>query len=95
MRSLLDVNVIIALLDPDHSRLRTFVQQTDHEFWSDDVSVRDEKAIVADRIHGSRQVTDLYLLALSARHHGRLATFDRSIPISAVPGAKARHLSVV
>ena len=144
MRALLDVNVVIALLDPDHafherahawwaahqgagwascpitengvvrimsnqgysaatrftpattvSRLRIFVRETDHEFWPDDVSVRDEKVMLTDRIHGSRQVTDLYLLALSVEHQGRLATFDRAIPISAVPGAKARHLSVV
>jgi len=144
MRALLDVNVIIALLDPDHvfhdrghdwwaanaasgwascpivengvvrimshpgysekihftpgelvSRLRLFAQKTDHEFWPDDVSLRDEKIFTTGHIHSSRQLTDLYLLALAANHGGRLVTFDRSIPISSVPIARAKNLSVI
>jgi toxin-antitoxin system PIN domain toxin len=144
MRALLDVNVVIALLDPDHafherahtwwagqaksgwascpivengvvrimshpgysqgarftpgdliSRLRTFATQTDHEFWPDDVSLRDGKLFTAERIHSSRQLTDLYLLALAGKHAGRLATFDQAIAISAVCGAKAESLCVI
>src|ERR1035437_8394581 len=106
MRALLDVNVVIALLDPDHafherahawwalqaksgwascpivengivrimsnpgytqgarftpgdlnSRLRTFATQTNHEFWPDDVSLRDGKLFTAERFHSSRQLT--------------------------------------
>ncbi len=77
------------------SRLRTFARQTDHEFWPDDVSLRDDKVFAADRMHGSRQLTDLYLLALAAKHRGQLATFDKGIPISAVRVAKAGNLCVV
>ena len=144
MRALLDVNVVIALLDPDHafherahawwaaqaksgwascpivengvvrimshpsysqgarftpgdliSRLRTFATQTNHEFWPDDVSLRDGKLFTAERIHSSRQLTDLYLLALATQHAGKLATFDRSIPIFAVCSAKAENLCVI
>jgi toxin-antitoxin system PIN domain toxin len=144
LRSLLDINVIIALLDSDHafhdrshhwweerrsegwascpitengvvrvmsnpnysataqlspgdliSRLRTFVKETDHQFWPDDLSVRDDTAILAARIHGSRQVTDLYLLALAAKNGARLATFDRSIPLSAAPNASTTNLLVI
>ena len=144
MRALLDVNVIIALLDPDHafherahkwwagnaksgwsscpitengvvrimsnatyspgaqftpndliSRLRTFARQSDHEFWPDDISLRDEAVFAPERIHGSRQLTDLYLLALAAQYKGRLATFDQAIPISAVRTAKTGNLCVV
>jgi predicted nucleic acid-binding protein len=36
---------------------------------------------------GHRQITDIYLLGLAIRHGGRLATFDRSIPLKAVVGA--------
>ena len=43
----------------------------------------------------SRQLTDVYLLGLAALHEGRLATFDRSIPLKAVPGARAEHLCVI
>lgn len=144
VRSILDVNVVIALLDPDHAfherahawwarhdkagwascpitengvvrimshpgyspnsqfgandviaHLGTFVERTNHAFWPDDVSIRDAATILPDRIHGGRQVTDLYLLALAVRHRGRLATFDQSIPISAVPAARPANLTVV
>lgn len=143
MRALLDVNVIIALLDPDHvfherahiwweanieygwascpltengvvrimsnpnysgnakftpgdliGRLRTFAERTDHEFWPDDISLRNEKIFVTDRIHGSRHLTDIYLLALSVKHEGRLVTFDQGIPLSAVQQAKPANLSI-
>ena len=141
MRSLLDVNFIIALLDPDHvfhdqshswwadnsnsgwascpltengvvrimsnpnysgkirfspthliNRLQMFAAQTDHEFWPDEVSLLDDSVFVADRIHGSRQLTDIYLLALAVRHFGRLVTFDQSIPLTAVTGAGPDNL---
>ncbi len=144
MRALLDVNVVIALLDPDHafherahdwwatqaksgwascpivengvvrimshtgysqgarftpgdliSRLRTFATQTNHEFWPDDVSLRDEKIFTAERLHGSRQLTDLYLLALAAGHGGRLATFDQGISLSTVRVARTENLCVI
>jgi predicted nucleic acid-binding protein len=77
------------------SRLQTFARQTDHEFWPDDVSLRDEKIFMAERIHSSRQLTDLYLLALASKHDGRLATFDKGIPISAVCVAKVENLCVI
>jgi toxin-antitoxin system PIN domain toxin len=77
------------------ARLSTFCDGTNHEFWPDDVSLRDAAAILADRIHGARQVTDLYLLALAVKRNGRFVTFDRSIPLSAVPGASAGNLVVV
>lgn len=66
-----------------------------HEFWPDDVSVLDARRIAGDRIHGARQLTDLYLLALAVRRGGRLATFDAGIPLSAVHGARREHLVVI
>ena len=144
MRSLLDVNVVIALLDPDHAfhdkahrwwsanarrgwascpitengvvrimshpgysqashftpgeliaQLRKFASRTDHEFWPDDLSLRSESIFVTERIHGSRQLTDLYLLALAVKNEGKLATFDTGIPISAVRDARTGNLAVV
>jgi hypothetical protein len=143
MRTLLDVNVLIALLDDAHvfSRranewldadaaeprriatcpivengvvrvlsapaysathrvtpgqvaegLRAITEAVDHAFWPDDVSVLDEQAIDFTRLHGHRQITDAYLLALAVRHGGALATFDAAVPLSAVRGAAKRHL---
>ena len=76
-------------------RLASFAANSDHEFWADDLSLRDKAHFVADRIHGSRQVTDIYLLGLAASHAARLVSFDASIPVSAVPRAKSRNLVVI
>ena len=139
MRALLDVNVLIALLDPDHSlhqrarewvrrnapsgwtscpitqngcvrvmshpgypnalpvravmeRLREATRNPHHEFWADDVSLLDPRIADASRIHGPRQLTDLYLLALAVHRGGRFVTFDASVPVSAIKGAEGKHL---
>lgn len=139
MRALLDVNVLIALLDADHSlharaaqwlaghakggwascpitqngcarimshpgypnavpvqavmeRLNEATAGTLHTFWPDDISLLDPKVADAGRIHGPRQITDLYLLALAIRHGGQFVTFDASISIDAIRGAEKRHL---
>jgi toxin-antitoxin system PIN domain toxin len=139
MRSLLDINVLIALLDADHAshqhargwfkssaregwascpltqngcvrimshprypspvpvrdcieRLREATAIDHHMFWPDDLSLLDERVADPGRIHGPRQLTDLYLLALAVRHGGRLVTFDRSIASSAIRGATDKHL---
>jgi predicted nucleic acid-binding protein len=70
-------------------------QSLDHEFWPDDVTLRDDTAVDFSRVHGHNQITDLYLLALAVRHGGALATFDQNIPLNAVRGAQATHLSVL
>jgi toxin-antitoxin system PIN domain toxin len=142
MRALLDVNVLIALLDADHSlhtratawfgseassgwascpitengcvRIMSHVSYPNalpvrvvverlaeasagslHEFWPDDISVLDAKVADSGRIHGPRQITDVYLLALAVRHGGRFVTFDASIARDAVVGARDDHLCVL
>lgn len=66
-----------------------------HAFWPDDISLLDTALFDHSKIHGPRQLTDLYLLALAVKHGGRLVTFDREIPLNAVRGAKRAHLVVV
>jgi len=144
MRALLDINVLIALLDPDHTfherahawwevngnsgwsscpltengvvrimsnpnysrqlrltpedlvgRITEFASRTNHEFWPDDVSLRDALVFDQARIHSSRLLTDIYLLALSAARGGRLVTFDEGIPLSAVRSATTHQLVVL
>ena len=63
-----------------------------HEFWPDDISLIDEERVDAARIHGPRQLTDLYLLALAVRHRGRFVTFDHSVAMEAIKGAKPRDM---
>ena len=49
------------------------------QFWGDDLSYRD---IDLSGVYGHRQVTDSYLVGLTAtRPHSRLATFDRALAV--------------
>lgn len=141
-RALLDVNVLIALLDADHTlharaiawfadegakgwascpitqngcvrimshpgypnalptravmeRLSEAIGGDRHEFWPDDLSLLDPAVADVSRIHGPRQLTDLYLLALAVRHDSRLVTFDASIATDAINTAGKKHLLVL
>jgi len=69
--------------------------QPHHVYWACDTSLLDADSIDRTRLHGPRQVTDAYLLALATHHGGRLATFDESVPISAVPGATPANLATL
>ena len=74
-------------------RLEAFRSSGDHLFWPDDVSFCDRR--VFSLTVGHRQLTDVYLLALARAHDGRLATFDRSIPVKAVRDTRPDHVVVV
>jgi toxin-antitoxin system PIN domain toxin len=63
-----------------------------HEFWFDDISLMQNGVLLADHVHGHRQLTDLYLLALAVHHKGCFVTFDARIPVSAVMGARSEQL---
>ena len=73
-------------------RLHEATQSPQHEFWADDVSLLEPRIADASRIHGPRQLTDLYLLALAVHRGGRFVTFDASVALSAIRGAEKRHL---
>jgi uncharacterized protein len=66
-----------------------------HTFWPDDLSLLDAEWVDWRHVLGSRQLTDIYLLALAVRQGGRLVTFDRAIPLAAVPGARKAHLELI
>lgn len=140
--ALLDVNVLVALFDPDHvhheaahewfsanredgwatcpvtenglvrilsnvvytgvhetaanirRRLDTFCSSGNHSFWPDDLSLRSEHRFRLSGVsHG--QITDVYLLGIATGKDGRLATFDRRIPLRAVIGADPERLEVI
>ncbi len=141
--ALLDVNVLVALFDPDHvhheaahqwfgenrgggwatcpltenglvrilsnpaygavsltaaqvlRRLQAFCDSGDHAFWEDAVSLRDRDLFRAELPFGHRRVTDVYLLGLARRNGGRLATFDRAIPLDAVAAADPEPLALI
>ena len=69
-------------------RLKRFRTSGHHEFWFDEVSLADATLFNPSFARGHRQLTDVYLLGLATYKGGRLATFDRSIPLTAVNGAR-------
>ena len=66
-----------------------------HAFWPCDVSVLDPQVVDRSRLHGPRQVTDAYLLAVAVSHGGRFVTFDQSMSLASVHGATEEHLTVL
>lgn len=75
--------------------LREATTTPHHVFWPDDASILDAERIDASRIHGPRQLTDVYLLALAQSHGGRFVTFDHGVPVTALRRAAAKHLVVI
>lgn len=139
MRSLLDVNVLLALLDANHihhglamdwwrdnhargwascpltqngalrilsgasylnrqapgvvaERLGMATSQASHEFWNDSLSLIEPGIVRWDRVTGSRQLTDVYLLALAVKNGGRLVTLDKRITVEPVSDARPKNL---
>jgi uncharacterized protein len=74
------------------ARLQNMCGAPDHEFWPDEVALWDSQRFRPEYIEGHNQVTDVYLLGLVVLRGGRLATFDRRIPLRAVAGAERRHI---
>jgi len=139
---LLDVNVLIALIDPAHefhspahlwfqrnrkhgwatcpltengclrilskpgypfpgltvARVRDIMTELvgadGHRFWPDSVSILEAKRLDLSAAV-PRNLTDLYLLRLAIASHGRLITFDRTIPWQLVTGCKPGDLQVL
>jgi toxin-antitoxin system PIN domain toxin len=72
-----DVNTVLAIL-------RRFCAADGHQFWTEDVSIRE--LLVSDAVLTHAHVTDVYLLGLAVHKGGKLATLDRRIPVAAVQG---------
>ena len=141
-RTLLDVNVLLALLDSDHVdhlRVHEWLEEGladgwascaitengfvriisqprypspisptraievlgaardagDHHFWPCNVSLLDPEVIDRRHLHGPKQVTDAYLLALATAHAGAFVTFDRTLSLTSVPRADNANLIVL
>ncbi len=75
--------------------LKDFCHTTDHQFWPDSASLLDDTLFQMSAVFGHKNVTDVYLLGLAVHNHGRLATFDRGIPLDAVRKARPSNLVVI
>jgi uncharacterized protein len=74
--------------------LEEFTSLPGHEFWPDDITLRDAARFDPAKILTSAQVTDSYLLALATRNGGKLATLDRRLSAQSVHGG-ATNLHVI
>jgi hypothetical protein len=76
------------------ARLTEAVETPWHAFWTDELSLLQPGCIDWRLVLGSRQLTDVYLLALAlaVRRGGRLVTLDRAVPLAAVVGPGVEHL---
>ena len=72
-----DVQAVLAIL-------RRFCKTREHQFWNEDISIRD--LLRTEVLLTSSQITDVYLLGLAAHKGGRLATLDRRLPVKALDG---------
>lgn len=77
------------------ARLAEATNTPHHAFWADTVSLLDADRVAWNAVLGSRQVTDVYLLALAVAQGGTLVTLDRAVALKAVAGARPRHLAVI
>lgn len=73
-------------------RLLAATQTPHHQFWPDKFSLLDQEKIKLAHIHGPRQITDAYLLALAVENEGRFVTFDGRIPLNLCPKARQVNL---
>ncbi len=76
-------------------RLGELCSTPHHQFWPDAISLTDEALFRWPMISGHQLITDVYLLALAIYNHGRLATFDRAIPLNAIHGSAPGHLAIL
>ena len=76
------------------TKLQTICDTVDHEFWPDDITLR-QAPIDWSRVMGHNQLTDVYLLALAVEHGGCLTSFDHRIALSTVTTATKAHLRLI
>jgi len=66
-----------------------------HEFWPDEISLLDSERFDLTRVHGPKQLTDVYLLGLAVQNDGCFATLDQRISTSSVAGPSREHLVIL
>ena len=78
--------------EPVARKIADVCASVNHQFWSDDLSLRTPGMVNWPRVLGHAQITDLYLLALAVAHDGCLVTLDQRISVGLIHGATDRHL---
>ena len=74
------------------SLLRQATSHPNHEFWLDEITLRDGHRFNPGEFRGPSQITDAYLLGLAVHRGGKLVTLDRDVRLAAVPAARPNHV---
>ena len=82
---------VLAVIAAVGAMLAAACAKNDHEFWPDDISLLDARVADRTRIHGPRQITDVYLIALAVRHGGQLVANDLVAQVNALVADKHRR----
>ena len=70
-------------------------RHTNHQFWSDDLSLLDERVFDSSAFTQHGQVTDSYLLALAIHNGGKLITIDQNIKTTPALKFTRDHLQIL
>lgn len=79
---------VIGLLEVSTAHVR-------HRLWTDGLSLPELLRPFATYLHGHKQVTDAYLIALAVRNQGVLVTLDRGAASLASAAGHARSVELL
>lgn len=66
-----------------------------HQFLHDDISLLNQQLVARQHVQGHKQLTDIYLLALSVYHGAQFVTLDEGVSRVAVPRATNASVHVI
>ena len=75
--------------------LKQAVAEPGHKFLPDDISLLDQQLVAHEHVQGHKQLTDIYLLALSVYHGAQFITLDGGVSRVAVPQATNASVHVI
>jgi hypothetical protein len=74
---------------------KTTESSKNHQFWADDLPLSALGSPLQRRLHGPKQITDAYLLALAMHYDGRMLTFDYRMEALAPEGSVERQALMI
>lgn len=70
--------------------LSAYCHMPGHQFWPDSISLLD--ASIFKELPSSKQLTDIYLLALAVKKKSSFVTFDKNIDVDLVYGGRSAYV---
>lgn len=65
-------------------KLQKATSHSSHIFWEDNISLLDDDLINWTNIQGNKQLTDIYLMALSHHHQSSFTTLDKRMQTTSI-----------